>query len=174
MNSRPNSRTATLTTGERHRGFTLIEMVAVVAIVGVLAAAATPLLELSTRRAQELALRQALRALRGAIDAHKLAFDEGRIAKKLDAAAASGYPASLSVLVDGVPDASAPESGKRLYFLRRLPRDPFADPALPAAQTWSLRSSDSPPSAPAPGSDVFDVASGSDRTALDGTPYREW
>ena len=158
----------------RHRGesgFTLVEMLAVVAIVGTLAAAATPLLELTLKRSQELALRQALRALREAIDAHKLAAEEGRIAKKPDG---SGYPASLVALVDGVADAQAPDSGKRLYFLRRLPRDPFADPALPAAQTWSLRSSDSPPGAPTPGSDVFDVASQSDLTALDGTPYREW
>ena len=153
------------------RGFTLIEMVAVVAIVGVLATAAMPLLELTMRRSQELALRQALRTLRSAIDAYKLAFDEGRIAKKGDP---SGYPPSLSVLVDGVPDARAPDGDKRLYFLRRLPRDPFADPSLPAAQTWNLRSSDSPPEAPAPGSDVFDVASRSDRAALDGTPFSEW
>lgn len=157
--------------GRREHGFTLIEMVAVVAIVGVLAAAATPLIELSLRRSQELALRHALRTLRGAIDAHKLAFDEGRIAKTADA---SGYPTSLSVLVDGVPDARSASAGKRVYFLRRLPRDPFADASMPAAQTWALRSYDSPPDAPAPGRDVFDVASRSDRTALDGTWYREW
>lgn len=164
-------RLASAAPGRRPTGFTLIEMVAVVAIVGVLAAAATPLLELTMRRSQELALRQSLRTLRAAIDAHKLAYDEGRIALK---AGASGYPASLSALAGGVPDARAPDSGKRLYFLRRVPRDPFADPTLPAEQTWSLRSSDSPPDAPTPGSDVFDVASRSDARALDGTFYREW
>jgi general secretion pathway protein G len=153
----------------RPRGFTLIEMVVVVAIVGVLAAAARPMLDLSLQRARELELRQALRTIRGAIDAYKRAADDKRIT--LDAEA-SGYPPSLQALVDGVVDARAPD--RRLYFLRRLPRDPFADPGLPAAQTWALRSYDSPPEAPAPGRDVFDVRSMSPRDGLDGTPLADW
>jgi general secretion pathway protein G len=55
-----------------------------------------------------------------------------------------------------------------------MPRDPFADAAVPAAQTWGLRSYDSPPEAPQPGRDVFDVHSNAAGTGLDGTPYREW
>jgi general secretion pathway protein G len=55
-----------------------------------------------------------------------------------------------------------------------MPRDPFADPALPAAETWQLRGSHSAPDAPAPGDDVFDVMSGSERLALDGTRLRDW
>lgn len=152
------------------RGFTLVEMVAVVAIVGVLAVAAHPLIELTTRRSQEMQLRSALRTLRSAIDAYKEAADEGTIARAPDA---SGYPPSLQVLVDGVPEAK-PGSTRRLYFLRRIPRDPFADPSVPAAQTWALRSHDSPPQAPAPGRDVFDVMSRSTRTALDGTRHDSW
>ena len=152
------------------RGFTLIEMVAVVAIVGVLAVAAHPVLELTTRRSQEMQLRSALRSLRAAIDAHKAAADEGVIAKAPDA---SGYPPSLQALVDGIPEAKS-GSARRLYFLRRIPRDPFADPAIPAAQTWALRSHDSPPQAPAPGRDVFDVMSRSTGSALDGTRYDSW
>lgn len=154
----------------RSRGFTLIEMVVVVAIVGILAAAAQPVVELGLRRSRELELRQSLRTLRAAIDAYKRAVDDKRIELPADA---SGYPPSLEALVDGVPDV---RSGKerKLYFLRRLPRDPFADPALPAAQTWALRSHDSPPDAPAPGRDVFDVASRSERLGLDGTRLRDW
>lgn len=151
-------------------GFTLIEMVAVVAIVGVLAVAALPMRELVARRSQELALRASLRSLRDAIDAHKKAADDGLIAKPADA---SGYPPTLQTLVDGVPEVRA-GSGRRLYFLRRLPRDPTADPALAAAETWALRSHESPPQAPAPGRDVFDVASRSERTALDGSRYDAW
>lgn len=151
------------------RGFTLIEMLVVVAIVGILAAAAQPVLELSLRRSRELELRQSLRSLRAAIDAYKRAGDDHRIAVPPDA---SGYPPTLGSLVEGVPDLR--HADRRLYFLRRLPRDPFADPALPAEQTWGLRSHDSPPDAPAPGRDVFDVHSLSDRQGLDGSRLRDW
>jgi general secretion pathway protein G len=153
----------------RPRGFTLIEMVVVVAIVGILAAAARPMLDLGLQRARELELRQALRTIRGAIDAYKRAADDKRIAVDGEA---SGYPPNLEALVEGVADARAPD--RRLYFLRRLPRDPFADPGLPAAQTWALRSYESPPEAPAPGRDVFDVRSTSPRDGLDGTPLAGW
>lgn len=156
---------------KRQRGFTLIELVVVVAIMGVLVAAGRPLLQLAQRRTQEFALRDALRTLRLAIDEHKRLADEGRIAKGADE---SGYPATLDVLVQGVPDAQSADAGRRIYLLRRLPRDPFADPALPAAQTWALRSHDSPPDAPAPGRDVFDVASQSPGVALDGSRYAQW
>jgi len=152
-------------------GFTLIELVATVAIVAVLAAAAAPMLEVSARRAKETELRSALRSMRSAIDAYKAAVDEGRVARRADATA---YPPTLQVLADGVPDAKDPGK-RRIYFLRRIPRDPFAaDPALAPAQTWGLRSYASPPDAPAAGSDVFDVYSLSTATGLNGVPYREW
>lgn len=151
-------------------GFTLVEMVVVVAIVGVLAAAAQPVVELSLRRSREIELRQSLRTLRAAIDAHKRAADEKRIEVTSDA---SGYPPSLEALVEGVPDLHSGKQ-KKLYFLRRLPRDPFGDPDLPAVQTWALRSYASPPDAPSPGRDVFDVASRSERLGLDGTRLRDW
>jgi general secretion pathway protein G len=151
------------------RGFTLVEMIAVLAIVAVLAAAARPLLVLSARRSQEHELRQALRSLRGAIDAYKQAADSHLIVVP---EGASGYPATLDALVAGARTAANPQ--RRLYFLRRLPRDPFADPQWPAASTWALRASDSPPDEPLPGRDVFDVMSRSDAKALDGSAYRDW
>jgi general secretion pathway protein G len=109
-------------------------------------------------------------AIRDAIDAYKDAADSNRIARP---AGESGYPASLDLLASGVIDRTQ-AGGGRIYFLRRVPRDPFADPALPAAQTWAVRSSDSPPDAPRAGKDVFDVRSTSDGKALDGTSYRDW
>jgi general secretion pathway protein G len=155
----------------RQRAFTLIELLATVAIVAVLAFAATPMIEVSARRAQEAELRSALRSLRNAIDAYKTAVDEGRIARRADE---SGYPRSLEVLAQGAIDAKDPQK-KRIYFLRRIPRDPLAtDPALGAAETWGLRSYASPPEAPAAGDDVFDVYSLSTRKGLNGVPYREW
>ena len=161
------------------RGFTLVEMVVVVAIVGILAAAAQPLLALATRRQQELTLRQNLRSLRGAIDAYKAAASEGRITVP---AGASGYPPTLDVLVAGVtvsasgaaPGTASGTAATQVYFLRRMPRNPMADAALPDAQTWALRSYDSPPEAPRPGRDVFDVYVDSDQRGLDGSAVREW
>jgi len=151
-------------------GFTLVEMVAVVAIVGVLASAAVPLGLWMQKRQRETELRLALRTIRNAIDAYKLSVDQGRIATAADA---SGYPPTLQVLVDGVPGIG-PLEGRRVYLLRSLPRDPFADPALAPGQTWSLRAYESPPDAPQAGRDVFDVHSLSEGRALDGSLYREW
>jgi general secretion pathway protein G len=94
------------------------------------------------------------------------------------ARAQAGWPASLESLVEGVPladeNGQATADGRRMYFLRRLPRDPLADVALPAAETWAVRSSDSPPGTWQPGADVFDVASRSDTTALDGSRHGDW
>ncbi|HEY1091305.1 MAG TPA: type II secretion system protein [Burkholderiaceae bacterium] len=152
------------------KGFTLIEMMVVLAIVGLLAAAARPLLVLSVQRSQESALRDALRSLRGAIDAYKRAADLGQVARSADS---PGYPPNLRALVDGVADIRSPTGG-RVYFLRRLPRDPFADASLPAEETWGLRASDSPPDEPRQGRDVFDVFSTSGRRALDGSWLKDW
>ena len=155
----------------RQRGFTLVEMLAVVTIVGILAAAAQPLAVWVYKRQREAELRQALRTLRGGLDAYFQAAKEGRITLRADE---SGYPPDLQTLVAGAVDSRDPRKAKRIYFLRRLPRDPTADPSLPAAQTWGLRSYDSPPDAPAPGRDVFDVYSLSEGIALDGSRYRDW
>jgi len=153
------------------RGFTLIELLITVAIVAVLASVALPLHELTMQRAKEQDLRRSLRELREAIDAYKQAYDEGRIAAR---SGASGYPKQLEDLVSGVEDLKSAQKA-RLYFLRRVPRDPFAlDAELAAAETWGKRSYASPPEQPKDGDDVYDVYSLSAQVGINGRPYREW
>jgi general secretion pathway protein G len=163
------SRRHVVTPSRRH-GFTLIEMIITVAIVAILASAVLPLSQIAVQRAKENELRTALREIRGALDAYKQAGDEGRIEKKADA---NGYPPTLTALVEGVEDIKRPDR-KKIYFLRRLPRDPFAPDYVSAEDSWTRRSYESPPDAPREGDDVFDVFSKAEGVGLNGVPYREW
>ena len=146
------------------RGFTLIELVVTVAIVALLASVALPLAEVGYQRTKERDLRQALRDLRGGIDAYKRAFDEGRIPREIDK---TGYPPTLQALVEGVTDASNPK-GAKIYFMRRIPADPIT------GQEWGLRSYESAFEDPKPGKDVYDVFTQSDAVGLNGVKYKEW
>jgi len=155
----------------RARGFTLIELVITLAIIGLLATAAMPLAQLVAKREKEADLRAGLRDIRTALDAYRQAAQSGHIKQELGA---SGYPPDLKSLYSGVEDAAS-EKKVNLYFLRRVPRDPFfPDGSVPADQTWGLRSYQSPADDPQPGDDVFDVYSLSAGKGLNGVPYRDW
>ncbi len=153
------------------RGFTLVELLVVVAIMAVLASIGMPLAELSLQRGREEDLRRSLHEIRGALDAYKRLSDDGRIER---AVGGSGYPPTLGALVDGVADAKSPTRAK-LFLLRSLPRDPMQGNATADPEsTWDLRCYESPPDDPKPGKDVYDVHSKSQSMALDGTAYRTW
>ncbi len=156
----------------REQGFSLIELMITMAILALLASVALPFAQLVEQRHKETELREALRQIRTAIDAYKQSVKDGRIEATADG---SGYPPDLDALWQGVTDRTSLDTGRKLYFLRRLPRDPFYPEATSsAAETWGLRSYDSPADAPAEGRDVFDVYSLSTRSGLNGQPYREW
>lgn len=153
-------------------GFSLMELVVTLALIGVLAGLAAPLAEMAVERSKERQLRTGLQSLRQAIDGYKRAADSGLITIK---AGASGYPATLDALT-GAAAASGDDKNPApgIVFLRQLPRDPYADPTLPAGATWGLRSYASPPEQPQPGDDVFDVYSRAEGKGMNGVPLREW
>lgn len=156
----------------RRGGFTLVELLVTVAIVGILASMAFPMAELAHKRGREAELRRTLITLREAIDAYHRAVEEGRIVRS---ARSSGYPPTLQALVEGERDASDPNGKARLYFLRSVPRDPMAtDPTLDNDSTWAKREYASSADDPREGEDVYDVHSRSDAIGIDGIPYREW
>ena len=153
------------------RGFSLIELLAAAAILGVLATVAVPVVETTMRREKERELRQALRDIRRGIDAYREAVARHSIVVKIEE---SGYPPRLESLTEGITDEKN-SGGPKLVFLRRIPRDPFyADRSVPAASTWGRRSYASPEEAPKEGDDVFDVYSRSNQTGLNGVPYAQW
>lgn len=153
------------------KGYTLIELLVTLAILGILSTLLVPTSHMIVKRRQEQELRDALRQIRQAIDAYKLAYDQGHITKVLGE---TGYPKTLESLVDGVPDLHSTTNVKQ-YFLRRLPRDPFnVDTSLNNAQSWGQRSYASEPDQPHEGNDIYDVYSLSDQRGSNGIPYRNW
>ena len=147
------------------RGFTFVELIAVMTILLILTAMAMPLARNQVRRVRETELREDLRMMREAIDRYKSYSDRTMIPVKPDT---FGYPPDLQILVDGV---SVKGTAKGKYkFLRKIPIDPMTGNA-----DWGFRSmQDDPDSKTWGGQNVFDVYSKSYGTAMDGTQYGDW
>lgn len=145
-------------------GFTLIELMAAVAILLALTSLALPVAIKQVKRQKEIELRRNLRTLREAIDRYKDAADQGMIEVKEDS---FGYPPNLETLTNGVETKS---KGVKLKFLRKIPTD-----SITGERRWGLRGMQDPPDSSFWGGDnVFDVYSLSHEIALDGTRYSEW
>lgn len=126
--------------GRHSAGFTLIEILIVISIIGILITLAQPSYHRAVTTAREATLKENLFVLRDVLD--QFYADNTK------------YPATLTELVE-----------KR--YLRRVPIDPITR----SADTWVfVRAQDDK------GQDagIFDVKSGSDATALDGTRYADW
>ena len=132
-------------------GFTLLELIIVIAVIGILATIAMPALKDVPRRAAESVLKTDLRIFRDVIDQYH--GDKGH------------YPPTLESLV---------ETG----YLRDLPRDPFTKSSETWQVVYEdlgleeLPAETDLPEDLQPG--IIDIHSGSELPSLDGTPYNQW
>jgi general secretion pathway protein G len=135
----------------REQGFTLLELIVVVTIIGILATIALPALKNVPTRAAESVLMTDLVTFRNVIDQYYA--DKGN------------YPPTLEALV---------EEG----YLRAIPRDPITKSSDTWVVVYEEFDSEEQPAdtdLPEDGSPgIQDVHSGAEHTSLDGTPYSEW
>jgi len=183
----------------QRKGFTLTELLVAAAILALLAGLAMPLAKIAIKREKEIELQRGLRLIREAIDEYKRLADDNKIDIEEDS---DGYPAKLEILVKGVElkaggqgSAQVPGSGqgsvrgqssgltqgskrsqsssgenKIIKLLRRIPKDPMTN-----TFDWGLRSSqDAFDSTSWGGQNVFDIYTKSNKTAIDGTKYKDW
>ncbi len=147
----------------RETGVTLLELIVASFVLLILASAALPVVRVTIVRSKEEQLHKGLREMRNAIDRYKDYADLHLIRVEVGS---EGYPPDLDTLVKGVQIGA----DRKMRFLRRIPVDPMTGRA-----DWNLQSiQDDPDSTSWGGSNVFDVHSKSQGTALDGTRYADW
>jgi general secretion pathway protein G len=175
----------------KQEGLTLIELIVVIAIVGILASAALPLSRMTVKRLRETELRGSLRVIRTAIDAfHRdclpavpgqvvplpgqtVAQPAVKLSSEYCKADQDYYPESLELLTQPLRLAGSVDKTRK--YLRRIPQDPMMPASSDASGNWGLRSyQDEPDSQDWGGGNVYDVYSKSEAVAIDGTKYNTW
>lgn len=156
-----------MTNARNQKGFTIIEMITVVVIISILAAAALPIAETALRREQELELRRALREMRQAIDEFHKFVEENKIEADEDT---YGFPTEMKQLVEGIEYRDKDNKRRIRKFLRKIPFNPITHD-----NEWGFRSyQDKPESRSWGGENIWDVYCDTYRKALDGTYYKDW
>ncbi len=135
---------STMARAHAERGFTLIELIVAVTIIGILSTIAVSSYRDSVRKAKEAVLKEDLYLFETVIDQYFA--DKGR------------YPQAIEDLVtDG--------------YIRRIPVDPFTG----SSDTWEpVYAVERPGDFGTEAEGIWDVRSGSDEQALDGSYYNEW
>src|SRR5687768_6357153 len=162
-------------------GFTLAELITVVAIIGILAAVALPVARVSLRRQKEIELRDRLRKITEAVDRYRelMTMNPAMPVRpaEMQALKSEGYPKSLDDLLKGIEMTD----GKVVKLIRE--RD-LIDPMTGRAEWIVLSTTDDPESTfsntctvgdSCSADHVFEIHSTSTALALDGkTHYNEW